>query len=302
LAKLKFDVLSDETVTLDSDKSAEYIDLPIFPGEREVTDNHVQTLFDEMKKGTFNPMLVILSTAGFNGVTYKINGQHTCWAVVYMAEQKKGFSMKVREIRYKVTTEEQLKLLYASYDRLKARSDTHVSKVFLVGTAATDGIWNSVIASVVGGFRFWHVESENERKRIAPEQLAATIQKEFTELFRTVAKYVQDHHNDTLAKKQPIIAAMFATFQKVPTKANDFWQPVMDGLNMNSKTDPRYVLRETMLKAGIKPTRKTGEGREKRLMSSEEMYRLCISAFNKWRKGEEAHAALRTTKERLKPV
>lgn len=302
LGKLKYEVLSDKTVKFGSEMAAAYIDLPIFPGEREVGDAHVQFLYDEMRKGTFNPLLVICSTAVLNGVTFKINGQHFSWAILYMCEKKKDFSFDVREIRYKVTSEEQLKLLYATYDRLKARTDAHISRVFLVGTQAAEGIWNRVVNQAVGGFKFWHVEADPDRRRISPEQLAAVIQREFAELFRTVAMYVQDHQSDSLTIRQATLAAMFATFQKVPTKAPEFWTPVLDGLNITAKTDPRYALREALLKVATKPTRKTGEGKEKRLMSNEDIYRICISAFNKWRKNETVQVALRATKERVKPI
>jgi hypothetical protein len=302
LAKLKYEVLQDQTVDCGMKKAAEYIDLPIFKGEREVGDQHVQFLYDELRKGTFNPLLVILSTALFQGVTYKINGQHTAWAVVYMCEHKPDFAIKVREIKYKVNSEEQLKLLYATYDRLKARSDAHVSKVFLIGSVAAEGIWNNVLSKLVSGFRFWHVELDSERRRISPEQLSAVIQREYGELFRAVGQYVQQNHTQELSQRMAVVAGMFATFEKVPTKAAEFWQPVLDGLGLTAKSDPRYALREALLKTATKISGRTGESREKRLMTSEELYRICILSWNKWRKGETVQASPRPSKTRIKPV
>ena len=304
LAKLKFDVLSDGIVTLDTKRAAEYIDLPIFPGEREVVDSHVQFLYDEMLKGTFNHLLVVLSTAVLNGVTYKINGQHTCWAVVYMAGKKKDYSLQVREIRYRVANEEQLKLLYATYDRLKARSDTHVSKVFLIGTKAAEGVANKLLSKLTGGFKFWFIDSDEARRRISPEQMAALIQREHTQLFNTVGQFTSKYLSNVIATRQPVLAAMLATFDKVPTKAPEFWTAVIEGLGLTTKTDPRYVLRESLMKVSTKVSKYTASNskREKRYMTNEEMYRICISAFNKWRKGETSQAALRATKDRIKPV
>lgn len=297
LAKLKVDVVSDQTITLNHEKALSYLDLPVFPGEREVTDNHVQFLYDEIRKGTFNPLLVILSTATFNGVEYKINGQHTCWAVVAMPP---SFSLRVREINYRVATAEQLKLLYSTYDRLKARTDGHITKVFLADTEATRDLWMSEVPRLVSAFRHWHVSNAASR-RVTPEQLSAVISREFSGLFRQVALFVQANHKMALSRRVPVVAAMFATFDKVPTKATEFWQPVIDGVNLSARSDPRWQLRDALLKA-LQPGSSTRGSKGMRVLTTEDVFRICLLAWNKWRKGESAAVALRTPQERPKLV
>ena len=294
IGKLKFDVLSDKTVTLSTDKAAEYIDLPIFQGEREVSDTHVQFLYDEMRRGTFNPLLVMLSTALYENAVYKINGQHTCWAVINMP---KTFSMQVREIRYRVTSKDQLKILYSTYDRLKARTDSHVAKVFLSDTAASEGIWSSNLSRLASGFAFWFIESPAIRTKTAPEQIASTIQYDHAELFRTVALFVQEHYQDKLALRQPCIAAMFATFERVPTKAAEFWGPVLTGLDISTKTDPRKILRDTFDRVSTRIS-----SSDRRYMNNEDLYRVCLNAWNKWRKSESVKATLRAPDTRPKVI
>jgi len=297
LGKLKIDVISDQAVTLDHAKALEYLDLPVFPGEREITDAHVQTLYDEMRKGTFNSLLVVLSSALLDGARFKINGQHTCWAVVNMPA---SFSLKVREIKYRVNSREQLKLLYGTYDRLRARSDSHMTKVFLADSPLTADLWMSEVPRGVNAFRHWHMSDPNKRNRTSPDQLAAVIQGEFADLFRTVMLFKQTFGaENAFARRIPVMAAMFATFFKLPTKASEFWQPVIDGLGLTAKTDPRYVLRDTLQHA---VSGGSGRGRPStRLMSVEDQYRVCLLAWNKWRKGETVRVALRVPIERPKP-
>jgi hypothetical protein len=293
-AKLRYDILSDRTVVLDHALASRYIDLPIFPGEREVTDGQVQLLYDEMRKGTFNELLVILSTAVHNGVEYKINGQHTCWAVMFMPAQ---ITLNVREIKYKVDSEQQMKLLYATYDRLKARTDAFCTKVILVGTPVMEGIHLSLVSKLTSGLKFWYFENESDRRRITPEQVAAIVQNELSALWRHTALCLQTHsseHKHLL--RTPVIAALFATFDKVPTLAPDFWNPVATGLGLEKKTDPRLKLRDFLLQSDLK----AGQG-GKNYVPTESMYRVCIQAWNHWRKSSSVQV-LRAPKERQKPA
>ena len=293
--KLNVDVISDEIVTLDIEKAGQYIDLPIFPGERQVSDAWVQTLYDEMRKGTFNERLVVLSTAVMDGVTFKINGQHTCWAIAYMPS---GYSIQVREIKYRVKDKTQLKTVYSTYDRLNGRSDGHIGKVILTDMPVMEGIWPSVISKLLGGLKLYLFNAD-EAKRVAIDQLTTLVQREHFDLFRKVAFSYQMHHSE--ARKlmlQPVVAAMYATFEKVPTKAEEFWTPVLYGTGLDSQTDARYKLRKLLL--SINESRSKART-DKVQIPSEELFILSCVAWNRWRKGERVQALVRT-KERPKLI
>ena len=292
VSKLKFKVLSDEIVTLNDEKAAAYIELPIFDRERDAKDVHVQRLYDEMVRGTFNPLLVILATAEFEGVVYKINGQHTCWAKFDFP----GYCPKVREIRFKVDTAEDLRQLYSTFDRNLVRDDKHITLIGLSGNVHLKDFNNTLLKFVVTAFKFWVFATSGERKRCSPQDIAALIESKHLQLFRTVCDFVS-HHVD--GKKEampmrrvPVVAAMFETFNKVSTIAPQFWQPVCDGVGLDSKTDARWALRALL--SAVKLSANKG-----RAMTEEDMYRHCIPAFNRWRKGEST-LQLRPTKERVK--
>jgi hypothetical protein len=292
---LTYGVISDKTVTLDQALAARYIDLPVFEGEREVTDTHVQFLYDQMRRRLFNPLLVILSTAVYEGVEYKINGQHTCWAVQYMPA---GFSIQVREIRYSVATPEQLRLLYSTYDRMRVRSDGHCTKVQLAGTAVMEGLHLRIVNQLVSSLKFWYFEASRDRNRVTPEQVAVVIQNEIPDLFRKVAQYAQTHQDFKHVRRAPVLAAVFATYDKVPTIAPQFWEPVATGVDLTKATDPRLRLRDLLMQSA---TNKSYGQQSKDFVHPEAMYRICIGAWNRWRKGEPVRV-LRMTKERVAPV
>lgn len=292
VSKLKFKVLSDEMVTLNDDKAAAYIELPVFRGERDVRDFHVQKLYDAMINGTFNPMLVILATAEFQGVVYKINGQHTCWAKYSFS----GYNPKVREIKFKVDTAEDLRQLYSTFDRNLARDDKHVTIVELSNNVHLKEFSNTLLKFLVTAFKFWIFDNGDHRKRCTPQDVAALIEGKHMSVFKAVAEFVS-HNIDgkkevAFLRRSPVVAAMFETFNKVPTIAPQFWQPVCDAINLTSKTDPRWVLRNLLSTVKLSASKS-------RSMTEEEMYRHCVPAFNKWRKGESVQI-LRPAKERVR--
>lgn len=292
ISKLKFKVLSDEMVTLNDDKAAAYIELPVFRGEREVKDFHAQRLYDTMIGGTFNPMLVILATAEFQGVVYKINGQHTCWAKFSYP----GYNPKVREVRFKVDTVDDLRQLYSTFDRNLARDDKHITLVELSNNLHLKEFSNTLLKFMVTAFKFWMFESHEDRKRCTPQDIASLIENKYMTVFKSVTEFVSQHIDGKkevqFMRRSPVVAAMIETFNKVPTIAPQFWQPICDSIGLESKKDARWALRTLLSTAKLSASKS-------RCMSEEEMYRHCVPAFNKWRKGEPVQI-LRPSKERVR--
>ncbi len=298
----KVHIVSDNhTLLLDHDKAYEYCDLPIFKGERNISEAHVQTLYDKMRRKLFNWRLVILSSAIYKGVRYKINGQHTCWAFVNLSpeEVRKLYGdVHVRELIYRVDSHADMKSVYGMYDGHLSRTDQHLTKLQLVGEAVISGVSMSLVGPLVGGMKFWLFEKKHERQRYGPEENAALVAKHNVTLRHVAEMLKENTDNIKILKRQAVVAAMFSTFDKVPTIAKGFWQPVADGLSLDSKNDPRYRLR-----ALLQETVVGAAGRSNlRPMSTEDMYRVSISAWNKWRKDDVAMTTIRATKARTKPV
>jgi hypothetical protein len=293
-------VHSDNTNMLFThEKAYEYCDLPIFEGERPISDRHVQSLYDKMRRRLFNFRLVILSSAIFDDQRFKINGQHTSWAYVNLTPEEVAElygEVFVREVIYKVDSAADMKSLYSQYDAGMIRSEGHLTKVQLIGESSVSGISTNNLNPLVSGLKMWLFESKHERQRYGSEEVVVLVDKH-KDVFQLVATVLQDNkENAKLIRRQPVIAAMFATFSKVPTKARGFWQPVADGIGFESKTDPRYKLRQTLQDAVLNVTSSS-----KKPTAPEDLFRMAILAWNKWRKDESAQASLRTTKRRVLP-
>ena len=289
---LKYKVITDHTVQLTHELAYQFLQLPEFKGERQVNERHVQFLVDEWNNGRFIWEHVIIATATLDGVQYHINGQHTCWMRLYIPTNA---TAHVRWIDYTVTNEDALRALYGVFDRNKSRTPGHIVKALLAGTDTTDGIWDSIITKLAAGLKLWLWESHIDHRRISPNQVADKI-KEYQNLFSLVAMFWQKNEIHEHLKRAPVFAALFATYDKIPSRAEEFWQPVADGLNINEVTDPRYRLREFLKASSL-----ASSGGNKTVVNQESMYRVCINCWNKWRDGEAMKTTPRATDRRFKP-
>lgn len=295
--KLEYEVLSDKQIVLNMERAAAYIELPIFRGEREVKESHVQRLYDEMAHGRFNPALVTMATAELHGTVYKLNGQHTAWAKAYCED----YEPTVREIRFKVKDEEQLRQLYSTFDRHFGRTDAHITSIEMANDPVFKNYPVRVLTFVSRGLRFWLWPATNDRSRSRPQDLAQAMTVKYQHLCKTMCDFAHEHIENAkearFVRRIAVCAAMLETFNKVPTIAPQFWIPVCTGLGLEAKTDPRHQLRVFLQTARLN----TSSSRGVRSVSDEELYNHCVPAFNKWRRGEPV-TSLRPTRERIRAI
>lgn len=295
LLGLNCKLLKDSPLNLTFEKAEEFLSLATFKDERPVADNHVQELYDEMANGRFRGehvrMAQCLVTA--ENVTFRINGQHTAWARLSMP---KKYDCWIRYLEYSVPGHEDLKKLYSTFDpQYSSRSAKHLTRLLLSDTAAVEGLSSNIIGHLAVGYKFWKWGEEGRRQ--GPNEVAVAIQKEH-ELFIRVGRFVSPFFKTPhIGHRSGVIAAMFECFSRRPTFAEEFWKPVCDRIGLSTKTDARYALMTWLERHGIDiaPTGRRGKLSTK----SEEMYRVSINAWNKWRAGEAVNQLLRGTERRV---
>lgn len=278
---LKYKILADEEIRFTKAKAYEFLELRTFEGERPVRERHVQFLFDEYAAGRFLWQNVLLASAKLpNGDEYRINGQHTCWMRVHVQEKDEPLNAVVRAMSYSVNDEHQLRQLYSAFDRGAPRTVGHVGKVLLMGTKVVDGIPSSLINQVLAGFKIHFSSDAAKRNATSIEDWCSIIENNHATNFNVVGRYTAQHERDVRwVKRASVIAAMLSTFEKNVEASDNFWAPVLNGLGLDKKNDPRYQLRKYLQEhgntthGGMIPT------------SSEEMYSVCIQMWNHFRDG-----------------
>jgi hypothetical protein len=295
--KLKYRVLKSHIVKLTHGYAQKYLDLTPFSGERDLQQSNVQKIYNAMYSGNFNEHQVVIAFCKFEGKFYKINGQHTCTALLYMPED---YSLEVKEVRYAVDSMEQLRLLYSVFDRLLVRSNSHITKVQLTDAPELEGVSPNVFEKVLPGLKLWLYEGTKERAQVTPEQYAVLIRFHHLAAFKAVVKLYQTHNANESAKRirrAPVYAAMLETISRLPRKANEFWGPVADGLTLSEETDARYRLHHILRNVSLHSTYK---GSTRDVMDQESLYRLCVAYWNKWRDNEPVKKLLKVPEERIK--
>jgi len=295
-ARLQCELLRDEPFELSVDAATNILELQTFAGERLVDDRHVQELYDEMILGRFRPEQVRLAVCYVGDDLYRINGQHTCWARINMPP---AYKCHIRKLTYRVPNLQELKKLYAVFDpSYSARSVGHLTRILLLDTPATENISVQVISNLAVGFKFWRWGSTPEFRRQGHNEVSNEIQK-YANLFQAVATFYQPFYKAShIGKRSAVIAAMFECFDKKPSIAESFWKPVCDGLNLTDPQDARYILMKWLQGASLDAAH-YDQKKGKKVVSTEDMYRVCINVWNRWRKDEKISGGLRTTNKRF---
>lgn len=302
---LRYRLISDEMINLTRSKAFEILEYDTFSGERPVREHHVQSLYNEWLAGRFlwhQAMVafgVVLERKENQNVPhiYRLNGQHTCWMRVNIPKDKEPKSpCKVRQLAYECQDMDGLREIYSVIDRNSPRTNSHITKVLLADASSCAGIPLSYFNHLISGMRLWLFEGQWDRKfKGNPQEMSALIQGKYKDLFHIVGIFFQTKYTEWPSiRRSGVVAALFATFQKAGGEAAEFWDKVCNGLGFETKTDPRYQLRIFCDQHTTNPALGNNA------VSAEDLYRISINLWNKWRQGQPVNV-VRTTETRGKP-
>lgn len=261
----------------------ELIDMPVL-WDRPMEDQWVAKLVAAMKRGTFLPEQVNIVTCTFGGKEYRMNGQHTSWARLAMPED---YRCPVTHYRYKAETENDMRRLYATIDRAKARTSGNIVVSYLFGTPEWKGYSKAVLTKLSEGLAYWLCETAHQRQMRDADDRAYLMRVNHLDLAKKVGQFITDEAGESARHilRRPVIGAMFATFNKAAAPAREFWQAVRDGVGFVDKHDPRLTLRNGLLSASI--SLGIGAQPDRKSVAVEEMHRWCLNAWNAWRRGDQ---------------
>lgn len=277
-------IISDEKVNLNHKLATTILELKEFDGERLLRDHHVTYLIQAMERKTFRPewVKIISCICKEDGVEYRMNGQHTCWARLHVVSDHK---CPVQFIKYEAQTNHDMRILYSSIDRNAPRTKANVINSYIAGTKEYEGISQGTIKTLSEGLAFWLWESPDERKTKDGDVISYLMKTEHYALCLSVAKFYLTHKGIKHLRRRPVSAALHGTFNKAIQKAEEFWDIVATGVGITETGDPRLKLRNSLLQSSVD----TGGGSrtQRKKVTAEEMYRWCIYAWNAWRRDEK---------------
>jgi len=174
-----------------------------------------------------------------------------------------------------------LRTLYSVFDRGAPRTAGHIGTVLLLGSEASAGVGKYLFTLLISGFKMWWSPTKWKRETMGINDWCGMIDNNYPTLFNMVGRFTALHlEASRWMKRASIVGAMFATFDKNVKGSEEFWGTVFSGIDLKSKTDPRYQLRDYLMTHGhssmIGPMK----------VSQDEMYCVCLTQWNHWREGK----------------
>jgi hypothetical protein len=307
-------LVSNRTVELSTDFATRILQLNEFvvndsAVDRNLRDNHVEYLVSCMQRGLFRPEWVSVITCECEEAIdpnppfseYRMNGQHCAWARIEYARLtgNSEYRCAVRHMKYKAKTIADMRVLYTSIDRGAPRTAGNVINAHLAGTPGFVGVPKRMITLLASGLAHW-LEVPGSGILLDPDTKAVYMQQKYRDLTLAVKEWMMDKVRTDktvlpIFQRAPVAGALFDTFNKLPSRAHEFWDVVATGIGVAQVSDPRYRLRERLRTSSLRA--KGFNRREK--SDAEDMYSWCINAWNNWRAGKEvtalkgAHAGVR---------
>lgn len=255
----------------------------VFAPDRPFNKAHANYLLLAMRQDTFRWEQLQLIVCSCKGKTYRMNGQHSCWARLYFVEEASNPS--VQFFHYSADTENDMRILYASIDRGKHRTKGNVIQSYLYDSEKFKDYSKDCIRRVAEGFGYWKWGYKQASHHSADE-IAYLMETDYYGLTLKVANFYQTYCLNEVSKhvkRSPTVAAMFATFDKHEQKAIEFWEGVRSGANL-SASDTRLKLRNRLMTYAVNAGR--GGGSYKQNVGADDMYAWCIQSWNAYREGK----------------
>lgn len=267
-----FKLISSDIRTLTYELAVKFRDMAGSPTERPLDPKRVTHLRDKVEKGFAVPFS--WATAKLGDKVYRVNGQHSS----HMLAALNGTfpdGLKVHMDEYEVVDKDGLVDIFRQYDdRKSGRSAGDVAGAFQNVTDEMAGIDRGIAKLVVESVVWWRHNVEALPVPPGDGIYAAFANTDVQEFVKTTTKILSMKTPEM--KRQPVIAALYATQRVNPAEAQTFWEGVARGGDETNDTDPMLVLDNWLRRA-------KEDANLKEKLKPAHFYQGCIFAWNAWR-------------------
>jgi hypothetical protein len=297
-------VKRERKIRLNEGQATKILELKEFVGDRPLRNKHVISLARAMVRGTFRPEQVKLITCELDGDIYRMNGQHTAWAVLELVateNEPKDFPIQVELLEYEADTEYDMRMLYSSIDRGTSRTRDNITHSYLAGTEEFGRFRARTLRLAPQGFSLWFWTARHDRLQHDADAVAYLLRTDHVDLATKVCAFLNrlSERECGHMMRGSVAGAMFATFHKAPQVASGFWGAVAEGTGIDDRQDPRLKLRNELMRTAVDSG--GGSRSEKKKVSQEFMFRQCLAAWNAFRENRTLQI-LKATERGKRPV
>ena len=286
-----FKRLKSETLILSRDKAVQAARdhqlLPNSPTERELEPKRVKELVGRLKDGVWIPCS--WATVEFNGVKYRMNGQHSSHAMLEAADYLPD-ELAIHLDHYRAETGEQMAALFRQFDaRFSARSKADVSGAYQGLIPEIRGISRGKAKLCIEGVAWYERAIEGLPVPSGDELYSMFFANKYHGFIRWADKILSIKTPEM--QRAPIVGAMYATFIASESGAQEFWSHVAKQ-DLADDSDPRSVLAAELVRV------KEGQ-KDAQPPTPAEFYAKCVKAWNAFRSGDKIRSLNVNTKKGL---
>ena len=273
-----FRLVKSENKPLTRELALEFKALTPSPTERELNGTRVVYLKEKVDAGLaipFNWSKVMHK--GNGNAEIRMNGQHSSTVLSSYEESVFPSNLTVHLDSYEVETDDDLALLFRQFDdRKSSRSPGDVAGAYQGLQPDLQKVPRSSAKIAVEGIGFWGKEVEGV-KGYKGDDVYTIMSKP---MYHPFIKWIGDLFDIKTPelKRVPIVAAMYATFDKNEEDARKFWADVARGGREYEDNHPT-----TVLDAWLKALKENGKAEK---MKPGDYYQGCIYAYNAFFEGK----------------
>jgi hypothetical protein len=259
-------------------------DMDPVPHDRTLNPKRVEAYRKMLAAGLFRPVHWATVHCSETQSTYRANGKHTS----NLFAEYENLPQPVYAIieHYHCDDLDDVARLYATFDsRSQVRNTNDINRAFAAVDPELSELPSKIISLCVTAISYYRWGDSYSQKPAADraECLLEEDNKKFVTWVYSILR-ASDIDSARLLWRSPVVAAMYASYQKSKRAANEFWLAVRDGTGATPKVPDRFLHRFLLSKA-VNTGRGAAGRRGRDLAGPREMYVKCLHAWNAWRRG-----------------
>lgn len=271
-----------KTLRVTNKLAEQYVSMEAAPDDRPLSELRLRVYEKQAKEGAFRPVTWASAYCKETGGTYRVNGKHTSTLFACLDPLPELYA--VLEV-YSCDSLEDVARLYSTFDsKMQSRTVADINRSFAACVPQLSEISSKIINICVPAICYARVQ--DNYKTIQPAERAEELLLHHDFVVWVQGMLGRDKRSCRHMLRMAVIAAMFATYQKHPKVASNFWSQVRDESGTTPDLPDRKLSRFLLTSGLIRKDRT-----RKLIVPSREFFVKSLHAWNAWKKDERSSLA-----------
>lgn len=256
-------------------------DMDPVPHDRPLNPKRLEAYRKMLAAGLFRPVQWATVHCNETQATYRVNGKHTSNLFAEYEYLPQPIHATIEH--YHCDDLDDVARLYATFDsRTQVRTTNDINRAFAAVDPDLSELPSKLISICVTAIAYFKY-ADAYTLRTAAERAECLLEAENKAFIAWLHSVIGAKNENTRHLwRSPVVAAMFASFNKSRKAANEFWLAVRDGTGSTPKK-PDRILHRYLLTRSVN-NRGSAGAKSNTLCPPREMYVKCLHAWNAWRR------------------